>query len=333
MQVGKITSSRLQKTVLNRITHHREDVLVNSGLGEDSAVVDFGEEVLAISSDPITGAGQKAGYLAVHVACNDLAATGAEPIGIQVVLLLPPTIDDGEISDLMEEIDNTSGSLGIQILGGHTEILSEVSRSLIVVTAIGRANRDKYVATGGAQPGDDIILTKGLGLEGSFILASDFADFLQGQGVSRESIEAALNYQNDLSVMSEGLIAAEYGVNSMHDITEGGLYGALSEMSQAADLGFILEKDSSMIPEAVKEITSKLNIDPYGLISSGSMLISLPDCDELIELLSEKDIPAFKVGEITRDSRLVKENGMCYELIWQGGDELWDFLKEMKNNT
>ncbi len=333
MQVGKITSSRLQKTVLNRITHHREDVLVNSGLGEDSAVVDFGEEVLAISSDPITGAGQKAGYLSVHVACNDLAATGAEPIGIQVVLLLPPSIEDTEISDLMEEIDKTAGDLGVQILGGHTEILSEVSRSLIVVTAIGRAKRDKYVATGGAKPGDEIILTKGVGLEGAFILANDFTDYLQEKGVSKAAIEEAVNYQKNLSVLPEGLIAAEHGVNSMHDITEGGLYGALSEMSQAADLGFILEKNSNMIPEAVEEITNKLHIDPYGLISSGSMLISLPEADELMHKLSERDISAFRVGKITSDDRLVRENGICYELTWQGGDELWEFLNNVENNT
>ncbi len=333
MQVGKITSSRLQKTVLNRITHHREDVLVNSGLGEDSAVVDFGEEVLAISSDPITGAGQKAGYLAVHVACNDLAATGADPIGIQVVLLLPPSIEDGEISTLMDEIDDTAGSLGVQILGGHTEILSEVSRSLIVVTAIGRASKDQYVPTGGAQPEDEVIITKGVGLEGSFILANDFADYLREQGVSDKSIEEALNYQADLSVLPEGLVAADYGVNSMHDITEGGLYGALSEMSLAADQGFILEKDPRMIPEAVKEITTKLDIDPYGLISSGSMLISLPAADGLIAELSDQNIPAFKVGQIKTEGRLVKENGICYELTWQGGDELWDFIKKVENNA
>ncbi len=333
MEVGKLTSKRLQNTVLNRITHHREDVLINSGLGEDSAVVDFGEEVLAISSDPITGAGHKAGYLAVHVACNDLAATGADPIGIQVVLLLPPGTGDDEISSLMQEIDRTSSELGIQVLGGHTEILSEVSRSLIVVTAIGRADRDKYVATGGAEPGDDIVLTKGLGLEGSFILASDFSEHLLQAGVSAETIEAARAYQKELSVLPEGLIAAEFGVNSMHDITEGGLYGALSEMSQAAGLGFVLEKRPELVPEPVREITRSLGIDPYGLISSGSMLISLPSASGLIEKLRENDIPAFRAGRITEKNRAVEEDGLSYELDWQGGDELWNYIKKVENNT
>ena len=333
MEVGKLTSTRLQNTVLNRITHHREDVLINSGLGEDSAVVDFGEEVLAISSDPITGAGHKAGYLAVHVACNDLAATGADPIGIQVVLLLPPSIEDEEISSLMQEIDKTSSELGIQVLGGHTEIISEVSRSLIVVTAIGRADRGKYVATGGAAPGDDIVLTKGLGLEGSFILASDFSDYLREVGVSAETIEAARAYQEELSVLPEGLIAAEYGVSSMHDITEGGLYGALTEMSQAADLGFVLEKSPELVPEPVREITRSLGIDPYGLISSGSMLIALPSADGLIEKLRENNIPAYRAGRMTEEGQSVEEDGLRYGLEWQGGDELWDFIKKIENNT
>ncbi len=330
MQVGKITSKRLQETVLSRITNHRDDVLVNSGLGEDSAVVDFGDEVLAISSDPITGAGKQAGYLAVQVACNDLAATGAEPIGIQVVLLLPPDIEDEEISQLMGEIDKTAADMDIQILGGHTEIISDVSRSLIVVTAIGRAERERFVATGGACEGDDLLLTKGVGLEGCFILASDFGDYLLEQGINQEIIDRAREYQHKISVLPEGLIAAEYGVNSLHDITEGGLYGALTEMSQAAGVGFLLEKSEEIVPGPVREITSRLGIDPCGLISSGSMLISLEDGEGLKQRLGEEGIDSYRIGKVTSSRRRVRENGRTYQLTWQGGDELWDFIKKMK---
>ena len=329
MQAGKISSERLQNTVLNNITHHREDVLVNSGLGEDSAVIDFGEEVLAISSDPITGAGEKAGYLAVHVACNDLAATGAEPIGIQVILLLPPGSTDEKISALMSEIDETASGLSVQVLGGHTEIIDDVSRSLIAVTAIGKAGRDRYVPTGGARAGDDIVLTKGVGLEGAFILASDFEEHLISRGVSRETIRAARNYQNHISVLQEGLIAADFGVNSMHDVTEGGLYGALTEMSQAARKGFVLNKSPQLVPDPVKEITARLNMDPFGLISSGSMVISTDSAEDLIELLEENDISAYVAGNIIPEGRFIKETGRRYELSWQGEDELWNFLEKI----
>jgi len=330
MQIGKVSTSRLEKTVLSKISHHRKDILVNSGVGEDSAVVDFGEEVLAISSDPITGAGQQAGYLAVHVACNDLAAAGASPIGVQVVLLLPPEATDEMIGDLMTEINDTACSLGIQVLGGHTEVLSEVSKTIIVVTAIGRADRDKFVATGGARPGDKILLTKGVGLEGAFILAGDYPDYLLKQGVSPEALEEALSYQQELSVLPEGLLAASYGVNSLHDITEGGLYGALQEVCAASKCGFHLKPGSEIVRPAVAEICSRLGLNPLALISSGSMLITLPEAEELQQELYREGIKSFQVGEIVKERvSLILADGELKPLEWDGEDELWKFLGEI----
>ncbi len=328
MKIGKVSAARLEKTVLNKISHHRKDILVNSGVGEDSAVVDFGDEVLAISSDPITGAGQNAGYLAVHVACNDLAAAGASPIGIQVVLLLPPETTDEMISSLMTEINETACSLDVQVLGGHTEVLSEVSKAIIVITAIGRADKEKYVATGGAKAGDEILLTKGVGLEGAMILAGDYGKHLLEQGVSPQAIKEALDYQHELSVLPEGLLAASHGVNSLHDITEGGLYGAIKEVARAADCGFHLMPSAEIVRPAVAEICSKLDLNPLALISSGSMLITLPEAEALQDKLEKIGIKSFKVGRIIAEKKnLITIDDEIKDFDWDGEDELWNFLE------
>src|SRR5690554_5330579 len=164
--------------VLSAIQFKREDVLVHAGLGEDCAVIDFGEEVCLVTSDPITGAVAGIGELAVHVACNDLAANGGTPVGVQVVLLLPEQIQEDQIHQIMEDIQATAASLQVEVIGGHTEITSKVADPVVSITAIGRAPKTRFVTSKGAKPGDDLVITKGVGIEATVILARDFGHFL-----------------------------------------------------------------------------------------------------------------------------------------------------------
>lgn len=332
MKIGKIAADSLEKNILDKINYKRDDVLVHAGLGEDSAVVDFGDQVLVISSDPITGAINEAGYLAVHVACNDLAATGARPIGIQVVLLLPVSSTEEKISNLMSEIEATAADLNVEILGGHTEILSSVSKPLITVTAVGKAARGEYVSTGGARNGDDLVLTKGPGIEGTYILANDFEDVLLARGVKASTLEAARGYKHKLSVLGESSIAVVNDVHAMHDVTEGGLYGALEEMATASGTGFELWLDMLEVTPETKEITDVLGMDPGGLLSSGSMLIAVKDGEYLVKKLVGEGIKAFTVGKIRSDGQYVrdKEKEELREFAWTGRDELWRWLELTK---
>lgn len=328
MKVGKIPGHKLEDIILNKIGFRRKDVLVHAGIGEDSAVVDLEGDLLVISSDPITGTEKNCGYLAVHVSCNDLAATGAEPIGIQVILLLPESTEEGEVAELMEEITKTAASIGVEVLGGHTEILSIVKKPIVCVTAVGKARRDKFVSSAGALPGDDIIVTKGVGIEGTYILANDYPELLREKGVSEETIKNAVDYKQKLSVIEEGLLAAEFGAHAMHDITEGGLYGALDEISTAAGVGFELYYDKLPVRNETREITEALMIDPAGLISSGSMLIVSRDGDMLVSLLKKKNIEASIIGKINSNERSIIQNGYRKPFTWSNIDELWRMMEQ-----
>ena len=324
----------LKEVILNHITNKNisEDILLQPGIGEDSAVVNFGDEVLAVSSDPITGAVKNAGYIAVHVACNDIAAAGAEPFGIQVVLLLPENMKKREVSFLIKEINQTTEELGIAILGGHTEILDTISRPQIIITALGRAPKDQYVTTKGACVGDDLIVTKGVGIEGTYILADDFKELLLEKGVGLSVIESAKEYREKLSVLPESLIAARMGVNAMHDITEGGLYGAVREMAQASGKGFLLDRNKIQVPCETDKICKTFNLDPCGLISSGSLLISTDCGDELMSELRQNSIFSFSAGEITEEGyKIRRKNNKIEEMEVPLEDELWKFLEKFSN--
>ncbi len=327
MKIGKMPSSKLEEIILNKIGFKRDDVLVHAGIGEDSAVVDLDGQLLVISSDPITGASKNAGYLAVHVACNDIASAGAVPIGIQVVLLLPEEIEEKQISLLMNEITETAANINVEVLGGHTEILSAVNKPIICVTAIGKVERDKYLSSAGAKIGDELVVTKGVGIEGTYIIANEYTELLREKGISEDIISKALLYKDNLSVIKEGKIAAGLGAHAMHDITEGGLYGAIEEISRAADVGFDLDLDSLPITRETEEITRVLGIDPAGLISSGSMLIAIPNSKGLIEELQACGILAARVGVITEKNSNIIACGKKKPFIWSNKDELWRLME------
>ena len=338
MKAGKLAPQQLERLVLGRFAHRRSDVLVRAALGEDSAVIDFGEEVCVMSTDPITGVATGAGRLAVHVSCIDEAAFGARPIGVQVVLLLPEDTEETLSTQIMDEVEQGCEELGIEVLGGHTEIVSRVTAPLVVITAVGRAAKDRYVTSAGARPGDAVVVTKGVGIEGTAILATEWADTIRRAAkkkdpqVSPEVLDALLRnasaFFEDISAVKEGIAAASFGVSAMHDITEGGLYGALFEMGAASGFGFRIDKAKVPVRPETSAICEYLGLDPLGLISSGTMLITCPDGDGLVKHLDSEGVPAFIIGIVheQKDSVLVLENGETQAFPQSVEDELWRFL-------
>lgn len=328
LRAGKLPPDRLERLVLSRLGCRRPEVQVHAAVGEDSAVLDPGGRLVVVSSDPITGASAGMGRLGVHVACNDLAAMGAEPVGVQVVLLLPEGTDEGALADLAEEIAGACEGLGIEVLGGHTEVTSKVTDPVVVLTALGAVARSRLVTSAGARPGDDVVVTKAAGIEGTAILAWDRGEELS-QALGAELVERARRFFDDVSAVRDGLVAAGHGVTAMHDVTEGGLYGALWELCQASKVGAELEAGRVPVRAETERICRHLRIDPLGLISSGTMLITAPDGARLVEALGQEGIPAAVVGRITQPHAgvvVVGSGGERRRLDTAPVDELWRVL-------
>lgn len=300
MKIGKLPTDVLKKHILDNIKIKRPEVMVHSGIGEDCSVIDFGEKCCVLSSDPITGSGRNIGKLAVHINCNDIAASGVEPFGILVTILAPETAKEQEIFSLMDEINSTAAELNIEVLGGHTEITRAVNKMVVSVTAIGRGPVDGYVSSSGARNGDYIIATKYAGLEGTSILAGDYEDYLKDK-VSSAVIESSKKYINMISVIKEGVIGGRLKATSMHDATEGGLLGALWEIAEASGKGFEIYRELIPITSETADICSVFEINPLRLISSGMMLITIKDKDTLLEALSHEGINAACIGKIVED--------------------------------
>jgi hydrogenase expression/formation protein HypE len=306
MKVGKLNWDDLKYIIDNSKGAVREDVRIRTGIGEDCSVINFGDYECVVSTDPITGAEKNSGKLAVNINCNDIASCGVEPIGILVTILAPENSSLEDIRNVMKEIGEETKKLNVEILGGHTEVTRAVNKIVISCTAIGKGRKDKAVATSGAEENDDIIVTKLLCLEGTSIAANDYEDKIKSILTYDEIIEAK-GYLNSLSVVKEGTIAGKFGVNSMHDITEGGVLGALWEVAKASKLGFKVYKEKMPVSHITRKICEKYSIDPLRFISSGSMLITTKHGDELVSILKKEGIESSIIG------KMVKENGVLIE--------------------
>lgn len=297
MKEGKLDFDDLRKIILDNKTIKRNEVKVRNDVGEDCSIIDFDDCEAIFSTDPITGANENVGRLAVHINCNDIASTGGEPIAIMVTILAPTTSTLEEINRVMNEIDDEAAQIGVEIIGGHTEVTSAVSKMIISVTVIGKNLKGKSIKTAGAKLGDDVIVTKTIGLEGTCILINDHEERLK-KILSKEEIDFGKSLINRISVLGEGKIGGELGVNSMHDITEGGLLGGLFEVAMASDKGFIIYNDKIPMLDVTKKVCDEFKIDPLRLISSGSMLITTSNGREVIKKLNEHGIEASIIGKI-----------------------------------
>lgn len=299
LKAGKLDSKLLESIVFKNITYQRPEVITRPGIGEDCAVVNFGDYECILSTDPITGASDEIGSLAVHISCNDIASNGVAPLGILLTVLLPVGTTVEEIETIMKQAGETARELEVEIIGGHTEITPAVVKPVIISTALGRARRGTSPQAGKIQPGDRILMTKEAGLEGTGIIASDHRERLKGI-LTEDEWQEAVHMLRRVSVVKEGVIAGSIGAVAMHDITEGGVLGAVWEMCEIASVGATVQLENIPVSNVTKKICLHFGLDWLRLISSGCMLIIVrPDKGEAMEqALKAADISVSCIGEI-----------------------------------
>lgn len=323
MKIGKIPESTLKKVILEQLGTKREEVLIGPGIGEDCAALKLKEgEVFVLSTDPITGAAEEAGRLAVHVTANDLISSGAEPVGLMLTVLLPPETKEKELRQLSSEVQEECVKLGIAVIGGHTEVTDAVRKPLISVTGVGKVKEDQLLFTKGAKPGQDIVVTKYIGLEGTGIIAREQEDLLR-ERFSAEFLDEAKACMEYVSVVPEGKIAGAYA-SAMHDITEGGIYGALWEVAQASGVGLEVTIEDIPVKQHTVELCEFFDLNPYQLISSGSMLITTDHGNALVRALEQEGIKASVIGRTTDSKdKIIFRDGKAASLEAPKQDELY----------
>lgn len=330
---GKVSKSILQEVVYSRLGASRREVVVGPAFGLDGAVIKLGENALITSMDPITGAIERIGWLAVNINANDVSTFGVEPAFFSSCLLLPETSSEETVMTICEQMDIAAKRLNVSITGGHSEVTPMLPFPIVVGCCMGITPNECYVTSRDAKPGNLLILTKSVGLEGTAILAADRFDQLSKE-LQRSTLIRAQRFFDDISVVNEAVLAFKTGcVTAMHDPTEGGVLGGIFEMAVASEVSFRVFEEAISIAEETREICRFFEIDPLQLIASGSLLIAAERerADELLKALKKNGVVASTIGEFlpsTAEREIVRHDGRAEKLEAPSCDHLWVALEK-----
>ena len=276
LPIGKLPPDLLRQ-LLSSSARPDPRVRLGPGIGLDCAVIEAGDRWLVAKSDPITFASDEIGAYAVHVNANDIATTGARPLWFLATILLPEGGADQALAEaIFRQILMACDEISATLVGGHTEITSGLGRPIVAGTMLGEVERGRLITPRGARPGDSLLLTKGIPIEGASVAAREFAGRLSS--LSPATIRRAKEYLHSpgISVVREALCAAECGgVHAMHDPTEGGIAGGLWELAEAAGVGLEIEAETIPILPEGRAICEALGLDPLATIASGALLLAV----------------------------------------------------------
>ena len=330
---GKLPAPVLDR-LIKAYTILDERVVVGPSIGEDATALDVGDSYLLVKTDPITFVSEDIGLYVVNINANDIATMGGRPEWFLVTLLLP---EKGTTEELVErifsQIAQACRERGISFCGGHTEITFGLDRPLVIGMMVGEARKDRLVRTGGAEVGDDILLTKGIAIEGTSIIAREKEPDLKGS-FPPGFIERCKGFTErpGISVLKDAEVALESGrVHSMHDPTEGGLSSGLVELATAAGVGVFIEEEAIPVLPECEALCERYGLDPLGVIASGALLITAPPSDSgrIIAALERSGIPCRRIGVVTgreEGLRLRRRDGRVEGLPLFERDELTKIL-------
>ena len=326
MKPGKIPESMLKRCVLSKVNNVREEVVLGAKVGEDCAAVKVADdEVMVMSTDPITGTAKDVGKLGVYITANDIACSGAEIFGVMVTIMLPDKTLEDELMTITSDINEACKKLNIQVIGGHTEVTRVVNSPVVSVTGVGKVKKDKLLKAGAIKPGMDIVMTKAIALEGTSIIAKECGDELITH-FPVDMIDKAVSFDEEILIVPEAMLIRDMAV-SLHDVTEGGIFGALWELAESSDVGLDIDVKKINVRQESIEICEYYHINPYKLISSGCLLIAGDDGEAIVRRLNDNGIEACVIGKATdsNDRRLINGEDIRF-LETPGKDELYQVI-------
>lgn len=346
MKSGKISVNVLKRSVFKQIRAKREEVVNGAGMGADCAVFTFADgdmTVSCIQEAPVAvqedsaflreaaeiaqeaGGAESSGKSGNNFAerrtmaqliqkcANNLAAKGAQPVAVLITLLLPENTEEPDIKKLMAEADGACQELHMQIAGGQTRVTTAVKVPCGVVTGIGKISKETHHRLRGAAPGQDVVISKWIGLEGTSLLARQYGELLS-ERLPVYFVEEAAGFDRLLSVVPEAATAVKSGVCAMHDVSEGGIFGALWELAEGAGVGLTIDLKKLPLRQETVEVCECCNVNPYELLSGGCLLMTCEDGSALVSALRAEGIAAVTVGKVTdsNDRILVNEDEVRY---------------------
>ncbi|MCM1175770.1 MAG: AIR synthase family protein [Blautia sp.] len=297
MRDGKISESVLARSVLRKIKTKREEVVCGAGIGVDCAVLSFDGEETVLSTNPVSAPADRVCVYGMHRALNNVAASGAEPVGALISAMLPKGTEEEALQKMMAQAEEICGQYRVQLSGGHTELNGAVVQPVLTVTGIGKRQKSD-IGVRDIRPGQDVVVSKWIGLEGTVRLARERREELLTRYPAR-MIDEAAGFERFLSIIPEAATARKSGVCGIHDVSQGGIFGALWEMAGGAGVGLEIDLKKLPVRQETIELCEFYDLNPYELLSGGCLLMTAEDGNGLVMALEKEGMPAAVVGKTT----------------------------------
>lgn len=326
MKAGKLSESVCKRSVLKQL-HKETTGFAAPAIGMDFGAAELGDEAVVTASASRPFGKTSCPAAGVYTALNNLFCSGCRPLGISVTLLLPTSANENDLRDWMSAITEVCGKEQIPVLNGHTEVVRYVTEPVLSVTAFGAVKKEKLITAAGAGPDMDVIVTKWIGLEGTVVLAKERQEELKSR-YSRPFLDRAAKYIDYLSIRSEAAVAAKSGAAAMHDLSEGGIFGALWELGQCSGVGLEIDLKKIPIRQETVEICEFFDLNPYKLLSGGSLLLVAEDGNAVVQAIEKSGGKAVIIGRTTAGNDRVILNGEERRFLeTTQTDELWKLEK------
>lgn len=314
MKIGKVPETVLKRSVFKQIGKRQKDVLTKPGIGHDYGGVETTTGgFITMAAEPVSGAFDDIGLIAVHKAVNNLVCGGAKPVGIMQTILLPVGTDESDLKEMIKTVESQCLLLDIEIIGGHTEVSDAVNRPVIVVTAVGKVEKTALLSYENILTGQEVVMTKWAGIKGTYLLAKNYEAELISR-YNRDFIQCARDLLRHISVNDDAKAAIDFGVAAMHDAAGGGIFAALWEFAAAGNMGIEVHLKRIPIKQETVEICNYFNINPYQMASEGSLLIAVGQGEQLVEHLRDQGIEARVIGRFTsgNDRIIINDDEVRY---------------------
>lgn len=301
MKAGKVSEPMLKRSVLKRISYKDKDIFSGAGLCRDFASMLISEdEEIILSTDTVTYGHDSIAVYGINRTANNIAVSGGHIKGVMVSVTMPGNTMESELNFLMRDIASECKKRRIEIIGGHTETVDYVNKMVVSFTGVGVRKKTTHISVDNIRPGMDIVMSKDIAIEGTALMAYANEEMLC-ERFQRSFVDMAKRAIEDISIVKEAAIAAENGVAAMHDISNGGAFGALWELAAGVNLGLSVYLDKISVRQETIELCEILDINPYTLVSGGALLMVTEDGAGLENALNEAGIKASVIGQITAD--------------------------------
>lgn len=329
MRIGKLPENVWKRSVLKQIKTKREEVVIGTGIGENCAVLSFEpDKMTAVSLCTRYWPGKDTVKYALYGSINALAAAGAEPVAVNVSVILPGGTEETNVKEMTAQIETECGQLGLQAAGCTMEVTGIVNSPVITVAGIGKREEESQVSIERIKPGQDIVASKWIGLEGTVFLAKNREKELRTKYSSR-FLEEAKGFGRFLPAVPEAATAIKSGVCAMYSVSEGGIFGALWEMAAGAGVGLEIDLKKIPVKQETIEICEFFELNPYELASEGCLLMVTEKGCDLVRKLEKEHIEAAVIGKTTdSNDRIIVNNEERRFLGMPKADELYKVISQ-----